>query len=389
MYREFLTQKQKDFIGTRFYHKKYGWYEVIDLKRNSKPKKILFHIKFDNTGFIGDASRGNIEKNEVSDKSIIIVHKIGTCKDIKLRKENKKEYELWANMVNRCYGEKHLKRAPSYQKVKICKEWLRFENFFNDVQELKNYYKWKTCKGYELDKDASNNGYLYSKNNCMFLSKTENLKLKKEDELHNNQKHLFLFKKEKDLKWGVHFGIKDFCRKYNVSKTMIYQCLDGKVNTHRGYNFKRFNFTLNNKIIILTGLDIQDRLVVPYLFNKLHFKTILNYSIKKLEINEKNNIDYKYITKENIKSQEFITTNQNELYKIEDFDGKNNKILATSYKTAKELKSYFKEDVVIIDFNNTKENKDINLKIKSDWNNTMLKEVYVYIIKNYSNINTD
>lgn len=94
-----------------------------------------------------------------------------------------KEYDLWIDMLKRCYNEKIRHKYPSYKDVIVSENWKNFQNFCNDLQKLHNYKKWKSNNDsinfYELDKDiicTKLNIYpkIYSLETCMFITKKEN-----------------------------------------------------------------------------------------------------------------------------------------------------------------------------------------------------------------------
>ena len=80
------------------------------------------------------------------------------------RIENKKEYNCWINMKQRCINEKH----PEYFRygasgIFVCDEWLdSFDNFLNDMGKSKNHES--------IDRiDPSGP---YCKSNCRWADKT-------------------------------------------------------------------------------------------------------------------------------------------------------------------------------------------------------------------------
>ena len=68
-----------------------------------------------------------------------------------------KTYSSWANMKSRCFG-KNNQRYKNYGErgIKVCEEWLVFENFLNDMGERP--------KGKSIDRIDNNRNYC--KENC-------------------------------------------------------------------------------------------------------------------------------------------------------------------------------------------------------------------------------
>ena len=94
-------------------------------------------------------------------------------------KWNKRVYRTWHNMIARCYSEKCHKQRPTYKTCNVCDDWLYLSNFIRDFKLIDGYDEEKFLKGeLELDKDIKTNGAnkVYSLENCIFISKTENVK---------------------------------------------------------------------------------------------------------------------------------------------------------------------------------------------------------------------
>lgn len=70
-------------------------------------------------------------------------------------------YQVWTNMIKRCYDEKMIKRRECYRGCTVCDEWLRLSNFLPWYSE--------NCKpGYQIDKDILIKGNkLYSPETCL------------------------------------------------------------------------------------------------------------------------------------------------------------------------------------------------------------------------------
>ena len=92
---------------------------------------------------------------------------------------NKRVYKTWLHMLERCYSEKYHKRQPSYVGCLVCDDWLTLSNFVRDFKLIDGYDEEKFLSGELcLDKDIKSNGVnkKYSLENCMLVSKTENVK---------------------------------------------------------------------------------------------------------------------------------------------------------------------------------------------------------------------
>jgi len=82
-----------------------------------------------------------------------------------------REYDLWKNMLKRCFDEKYKQKKPTYQGVTCSKEWLSMTKFIEDVSQMRGY----GLSGWGLDKDILVKGNkLYSKDTCCFVPKEVN-----------------------------------------------------------------------------------------------------------------------------------------------------------------------------------------------------------------------
>lgn len=74
---------------------------------------------------------------------------------------NTEAYQVWLNMIKRCYDEKTIARREAYRGCSVCEEWLRLSNFILWYRE--------NCKpGYQIDKDILFKGNkLYSPETCL------------------------------------------------------------------------------------------------------------------------------------------------------------------------------------------------------------------------------
>jgi len=88
------------------------------------------------------------------------------------------EYDLWHDMLKRCFSEKFKQKYPTYEGVTCSKDWLSMTKFIEDVSQMRGY----GLKGLELDKDILQKGSkLYSKDTCCFVPHEVNNLLIKSD----------------------------------------------------------------------------------------------------------------------------------------------------------------------------------------------------------------
>lgn len=88
--------------------------------------------------------------------------------------------KTWEGMISRCYNKKdigyHLYGGCG---VAVCDRWLEFQAFAEDAEKLPNWeLKKKNPRKYVLDKDGIGSGFLYSPENCQWITQQENANLK-------------------------------------------------------------------------------------------------------------------------------------------------------------------------------------------------------------------
>lgn len=84
-----------------------------------------------------------------------------------------KPYNIWCNMIQRCYNPKTQLKHPTYKGCTVAEEWHDFQNFA-DWYYSHDY----SGIGYQLDKDILNPGNkVYSPETCCFIPQQINLLL--------------------------------------------------------------------------------------------------------------------------------------------------------------------------------------------------------------------
>ena len=92
------------------------------------------------------------------------------------RNKNKTElkfYKAWVAMRNRCLGKTpHLKKRYLDRGITVCEHWQDFENFVKDMWNPYIIHMEKFGKDTELDRRNNDKGY--SKENCRWVTRSEN-----------------------------------------------------------------------------------------------------------------------------------------------------------------------------------------------------------------------
>lgn len=141
---------------------------------NTKTYNKVF-VKFLSTGTIKEAFLENVLAGKVKDPYAPSKLGIGYLGEFEKVSYWKQAFQLWNNVMTRCYSDKH---AKGYLKkgTTVDARWLCFANFLHDLPTLKNFDKWlsyqltKTGEKYNLDKDLQGLGHLntYSVYTCGF-----------------------------------------------------------------------------------------------------------------------------------------------------------------------------------------------------------------------------
>lgn len=112
---------------------------------------------------------------------------------------------IWCGMKARCYNEKAISfKAYGGRGVKMCAEWLTFENFHN----------WALGNGYAdgLQIDRIDNGGNYCPENCQWISQIQNLKK------HSLIRHIEICGQTK--------CVSEWCRVLHIPKSTAYKYLN-------------------------------------------------------------------------------------------------------------------------------------------------------------------
>ncbi len=92
-----------------------------------------------------------------------------------INRKKQKVYQVWQDMIIRCYDEKIILKNPTYNQCSVCNEWKNFQNFAKWFFD--NY-----IEGYCLDKDILfKKNKIYSPETCCFVPNEVNVLFTKND----------------------------------------------------------------------------------------------------------------------------------------------------------------------------------------------------------------
>ena len=170
----------KDCVGKVCKSKSSGDFEIVKYN-NAKDVEVRF-LK---TGYEMVARLGNIKIGKVKDLYSPTVYGIGilgTKYPSAIVGRNTKEYELWCNMLERCYSDASKKRNPTYIGCEVSDNFKSYEYFYEWCHSQIGFGVEGNGNPFQLDKDLLTKGNkVYSENSCVFIPKEINLVLTKSD----------------------------------------------------------------------------------------------------------------------------------------------------------------------------------------------------------------
>lgn len=154
--------------GETYLHPIYGEYMIIGILGH---KKAL--VKFKRTGTILECFMNNIIHHRIKDPYAPIIHNVGYMgvMDNSIdTQEYQRAYNVWKNMLGRCYDDEIQNKQPTYKGCSVCKEWHCFSDFYKWYQaNIKN-------ESFYLDKDILVKGNkVYSPDTCCFVPNEVNV----------------------------------------------------------------------------------------------------------------------------------------------------------------------------------------------------------------------
>ena len=164
----------KDCIGKICKSKSSGDFKILKYNNNEN-----VDIQFINTGFETIATLGNIKNGKVKDlylPSVYGVGIIGTKYPSEVNRVKTKEYNLWKNMLQRCYSDTFQKKQPTYEGCEVSNNFKYFEYFYEWCHIQIGFAN----KDWQLDKDLLIKGNkVYNESTCVFIPKDINTLLTK------------------------------------------------------------------------------------------------------------------------------------------------------------------------------------------------------------------
>lgn len=178
-----LVPKIEDFKGTIRKNSDGLEYIVLADKIEKHPnnRTAYYNIKFLKSGSEKMVRLDYIINNKIHDDFAPSVAGIGYLGNASRTNQSRKYYDLWRNMIHRCYNiKRHDYNRYGAKGITVDARWHCFEYFLEDIKELEGWDENKFINSeIQLDKDKLQfdlpyNQRTYSKNTCIWLSVEEN-----------------------------------------------------------------------------------------------------------------------------------------------------------------------------------------------------------------------
>ncbi len=145
-------------------------------------------IRFIESGYTCNIQLSNLPTNKVKDRRKPTVYGVGyidTEITIPARGSSivRRIYDLWANMLKRCYGDTLSRSWKYYSDVTVDKRWHSFKQFMSTIHLVEGYELWEKDSSMNLDKDASGSR-VYSLETVRFITSSENARLANQKRWH-------------------------------------------------------------------------------------------------------------------------------------------------------------------------------------------------------------
>lgn len=206
---------------------------VNDIFKTSDGELVITSLKgkdasyrFLKSGYEGVTRKSHIINGTVKDRFKRTCFGIGYIGGTRYKStKDKNAYQVWRDMIKRCYYEQFHKIQPNYRDCFVCDEWHNFQTFADWY--YKNYPSEKEHGEMQLDKDIVVDGNKeYSPSKCAFVTPREN------SVKANAKSYSFLSPSGSVIDV---YNLMDFCRENNLNRVCMIRTLQGKQSSHKGY----------------------------------------------------------------------------------------------------------------------------------------------------------
>ena len=168
----------KDCVGKACVSKSSGDFKIVKYNDNRNVEVQFLKTGFETTVELVQVKRGNVKDPYLP--SVCGVGIVGTKYSITISGVKTREYNLWHNMLARCYSDSSKKKRPTYEGCEVSENFKSFEYFYEWCNEQIGFDN----KDWQLDKDLLVKGNkIYSESACIFIPKEINQVLVKRENM--------------------------------------------------------------------------------------------------------------------------------------------------------------------------------------------------------------
>ena len=174
--------------------------------------------------FVANTTYQNFKRKVISnpyDRSVCGIGYIGEGKySYQSDGEVNTVYDIWKNMLRRCYSERLRWKYPAYEDCEMCDEWLNLQNFCEWY--FNNYYDVGDGERIHIDKDILFKGNrIYSPEKCIFVPQRINMVFTKKNR-----------NTDSDLPTGINRCVNGFRSTYNGKSLGVSKTLEEAINKY-------------------------------------------------------------------------------------------------------------------------------------------------------------
>ena len=165
---KYLNDVSKDCVGKVCKSKSSGDFKIVKYN-NAKNVEVQFlNTRFETTVELGNIRNGNVK--DPYSPSVYGVGIIGAKYPSRVNGVLTKEYDLWQNMLRRCYSDTLKKKYPTYEGCKVSDNFKSYEYFYEWCNKQIGFNNEGNGNPFHLDKDLLIKGNkVYSESTCVFL----------------------------------------------------------------------------------------------------------------------------------------------------------------------------------------------------------------------------
>ena len=164
----------KDCIGKVCKSKSSGDFKIVKYNGYGNVEIQFLKTGYETVARLGDIKNGSIK--DLYSPSVFGAGILGTKYLINEGGIQTKEYELWCNMLRRCYSDSFKKKQPTYDGCEVGDKFKSYEYFYEWCHIQIGFAN----KDWQLDKDLLIKGNkVYNESTCVFIPKDINSLLTK------------------------------------------------------------------------------------------------------------------------------------------------------------------------------------------------------------------